>query len=64
MDFSLLQIAWVKAWAINMVKRFSTVLKKSSTDPIKPASKRAINKTAEATDDLISNKIADKTTNA
>ena len=47
-----------------MVKRFSTVLKKSSTDPIKPASKRAFNKTAEATDDLISNKIADKTTNA
>ena len=36
--------------------------KKSTTDPIKTASKRAIQKTAEATSDLIDNKIADKTT--
>ena len=34
--------------------------KKSTTDAIKTASKRAIQKTAEATGDLIRNKIADK----
>ena len=34
--------------------------KKSTTDAIKTASKRAIQKTAEATGDLIGNKIADK----
>ena len=34
--------------------------KKSTTDGIKTASKRAIQKTAEATGDLIGNKIADK----
>ena len=37
--------------------------KKSTTDAIKTASKRAIQKTAEATCDLIGNKIADKITN-
>ena len=36
--------------------------KKSTTDAIKTASKRAIQKTAEATADLIGNKIADKIT--
>ena len=36
--------------------------KKSTTDAIKTASKRAIQKTAEWTDDLIGNKIADKIT--
>ena len=36
--------------------------KKSTTDAIKTASKRAIQKTAEATGDLISNSIADKIT--
>ena len=36
--------------------------KKSTTDEIKTASKRAIQKTAEATDDLIGNKISDKIT--
>ena len=34
--------------------------KKSTTDPIKSASKGAIQKTAEAVGDLIGNKIADK----
>ena len=34
--------------------------KKSTTDAIKTESKRAIQKTAEATGDLIGNKIADK----
>ena len=36
--------------------------KKSTTDAIKTASKREIQKTAEATDDLIGNKIADNIT--
>ena len=36
--------------------------RKSTTDEIKTASKRAIQKTAEATGDLIGNKIADKIT--
>ena len=36
--------------------------KKSATDPIKTASKRPIQKTAEATGDLIDNKIVDKIT--
>ena len=36
--------------------------KKSATEDIKTASKRAIQKTAEATGDLIGNKTADKTT--
>ena len=36
--------------------------KKSTTDAIKTASKIAIQKTAEATGDLIGNKIADKKT--
>ena len=36
--------------------------KKSTIDAIKTASKRAIHKTAEATGDLIGNKIADKIT--
>ena len=36
--------------------------KKSTTDVIKTASKRAIQKTAEGTGDLICNKIADKIT--
>ena len=36
--------------------------KKSATDSTKAASKRAIQKTAEATGDLIVNKIADKIT--
>ena len=36
--------------------------KKSATDAFKIASKRAIQKTAEATGDLIANKIAEKIT--
>ena len=38
------------------------MLKKSTTDAIKTASKRAIQKAAEATGDFIGNKIADKIT--
>ena len=38
--------------------------KKPATDTLKTASKRVIQKTAEATDDLIGNKIADQITRA
>ena len=38
--------------------------KKSTTDAIKRASKRTIQKTAEATGDLMSNKIVDEVTSA
>ena len=38
------------------------MLKKSTADAIKTASKRAIQKTAKATGDLINNKITDKMT--
>ena len=44
-----------------MVKKHFDSAKTSTTHAIKAASKRAIPKTAEATDDLIGNKIADKT---
>ena len=49
----------------NMSNKYSQKFlgaKKSTTDAIKIASKRAIQKTAEATGDLIGNKIADKIT--
>ena len=52
--------------AKNMSNKYSQKLvdtaKKSATDAIKTASKRAIQKTAEATRDLVGNKIADKIT--
>ena len=60
MDFYLLLKTWAKALVINTVKNFLIQLKKSTTDAIKIASKRAVQKTAEATGDLIGNKIADK----
>ena len=47
MDLCLL----LEVWVINMEKNFSIQLKKSATDAIKTASKRAIQKTAEATGD-------------
>ena len=66
---------YVKAYGFlsftkNMVKSLSSKYgqkhidsaKKSTTDTIKTPSKRAIQKTAEATGDLIENKIADKIT--
>ena len=50
------------SFATNMSNKFSKKLlhiaKKSTADAIKSASKRAIQKTAEATGDLIGNKIA------
>ena len=62
MDFCLLLKTWVKVEVINIFKNFLIVLKKSTTDVIKTASNRAIQKKAEATGDLIGNKIADKIT--
>ena len=54
--------------AKNMSNKYSQKLvdtaKKSATDAIKTDSKRAIQKTAEATGDLVVNKIADKITSA
>ena len=54
--------------AKNMSNKYSQKLvdtaKKSETNVIKTASKRAIQKTAEATGDLVGNKIADKITSA
>ena len=41
-------------------KKLVDTAKKSAADAIKTASKRVIQKTAESTDELISNKIADK----
>ena len=46
-----------KHLAINMVKNLFIVLQKSTTDVIKTASKRAIQKTAEATGDLMVTKL-------
>ena len=52
--------------AKNMSNKYSQKLvetaKKSATDAIKTVSKRAIQKTAEATGDLVVNRIADKIT--
>ena len=46
------------------VKKLVDTPKKSATDAIETASKRAIQKTAEASGDLVGNKIADKITSA
>ena len=43
-------------------KKLVDTAKKSATDAIKTASKRAIQKAAEATGDLVGNKIADRIT--
>ena len=43
-------------------KKLDDTAKKSATDAIETASKRAIEKTAEGTGDLVGNKIADKIT--
>ena len=45
-------------------KKLADTAKKSATDAIKIVSRRAVQKTAEATTDLIGNKIADKITSA
>ena len=61
MDFCLLLKTWVKVSKYG--QKFIDSAKTFTADAIKTASKRAIQKTAEATgDDLIGNKIADKIT--
>ena len=58
-------LSFAKKMGIHLSNKYSQKLldtKKSTTDAIKIASKRAIQKTAEATSDLIGNKIADKMT--
>ena len=56
--------SFAKSMGKSLTNKYSQKLldsaKKSTTDVIKTASKRAIQKTAEATGDLIGNKIADK----
>ena len=59
MDFCFL----LKTWAISIVLiELLDKAKKSTTDAIKTASRRAIQKTAKTTVDLIGNNIADKIT--
>ena len=59
-------LSFAKNMGTHLSNKYSQKLldsaKKSSTDAIKTAWKRAIQKIAEATDDLIGNKIADKIT--
>ena len=65
MDFCLLLKPWVKILVKNICKNLSSKYsqkslnhaKKSATDAFKTASKRAIQKTAEAIVDFIGNKI-------
>ena len=47
---------------INMVKKLMDTATKAGIDPAKTASKRVVQKTAEATGYLVGNKIADKIT--
>ena len=61
---------WVKNVVLSVSKnlsgKYSQKLldhaKQSATDALKPASKRVIQKTTEATDDMVGNKIANKIT--
>ena len=59
-------LSFAKSMSQNLSNKYSQKLldraKKSTTDAIKTASKRVIQKTAEATGDLIGNKTADKIT--
>ena len=55
-------MSFAKSLSNKYGKKLLNNSKKSTIDPIKTASNRAIQKTAEATGDLIGNKIADKTT--
>ena len=47
---------------IDMVKKLMVTATKTGIDPAKTASQRIVQKNAEATGDLIGNKIADKIT--
>ena len=55
-------MSFAKSMSNKYGKKLVDTAKKSATDEIKTASKRAIQKTAEATGDLVGNKIADKIT--
>ena len=59
-------LSFAKSMGKNLSNKYNQKIidtaKKQTTDAIKTASKRAIQKTAEATTDLIGNKIADKIT--
>ena len=60
-------LSFAKNIGKNLSNKYSQILldtaKKSTTDAIKTDSKKAIQKTAEATGDLSDNKIADKIVN-
>ena len=55
-------ISFARSMSNRYWKKLLDTAKKSATDAIKIASKRTIQKTAEATGDLIGNKTADKIT--
>ena len=55
-------IGKVKTWAVNIARSFLIMLNNLQQMQLKLVSKRVIQKTAEATGDLIGNKIADKIT--
>ena len=55
-------IFFARSMSYKYGKKLVDTAKKSATDAIKTASKRAIQKTAEVTGDLIGSKIADKIT--
>ena len=63
MDFYLL-LKTGKNFSNKYSQKLLDTAKKSTTDAIKTASKRGIQKTAEVTCDLIGNKIADKIVSA
>ena len=62
MDFCLLLKTLGKNLSNKCCQKLIDTAERSTTDAIKTASKRVIQKTAEATGDLIGNKIADKIT--
>ena len=53
-------MSFARSMSYKYGKKFVDTAKTSATDAIKATSKRAIQKTAEATGDLVGNKIADK----
>ena len=55
-------MCFARSMSSNYGKKLVVTAKKSATDAIKTASKRAIQKPAEASADLVGNKIADKIT--
>ena len=64
MDFCFLPKIWAKYMGKNLSGKYSHKLldhaKQSATDTLKTTSERAIQKTGEATGDLIVSKISDK----